>query len=68
MKNYNCKNCGAPLDLHKCKCDYCGTFFKEQTYTPLYFFEKGSIPIQAISSASLNLPTFSTACYIDTGW
>ena len=21
----NCKNCGAPLKRHPCKCEYCGT-------------------------------------------
>lgn len=23
----NCKNCGAPLSRHSCKCEYCGTVY-----------------------------------------
>ena len=62
MENYNCKNCGAPLDLHKYKCDYCGTFFQK----PLFYFDSEEIKLEAIKDKGLPIGTFSTACCINT--
>lgn len=27
-KTYTCKNCGAPFDPYKLKCDFCGTYYR----------------------------------------
>ena len=31
MKNRNCPNCGAPLELVEYKCSYCGTLYLDLT-------------------------------------
>lgn len=31
MKNRNCPNCGAPLELVEYKCPYCGTLYLDLT-------------------------------------
>lgn len=31
MKNLNCPNCGAPIDIHSEKCAYCDTPYETST-------------------------------------
>lgn len=31
MKNRNCPNCGAPLEIEEYKCPYCGTLYLDLT-------------------------------------
>ena len=35
MKGRNCPNCGAPIDLEKNKCEYCGTSYFDLSCIPL---------------------------------
>lgn len=34
MKNRNCPNCGAPIDIEQHKCAYCGTSYYDLSYLP----------------------------------
>ena len=34
MKNRNCPNCGAPLEIDKIKCPYCGTSYFDISCIP----------------------------------
>lgn len=45
--NRNCPNCGAPIDLEKSKCEYCGTCY----------FDISSIPINEPFYLRLNIGT-----------
>ena len=35
MKNKNCPNCGAPIDIERSKCAYCGTSYYDLSLMPL---------------------------------
>lgn len=35
MKNRNCPNCGAPIDVTNNKCEYCGTSYFDLSCIPL---------------------------------
>lgn len=35
MKHKNCPNCGAPIDIEKNKCAYCGTSYYDLSLMPL---------------------------------
>ena len=34
MKDRNCPNCGAALDMDSCKCPYCGTLYYDLSVVP----------------------------------
>lgn len=35
MKDRNCPNCGAPIEIERCKCAYCGTSYYDFSCIPL---------------------------------
>ena len=35
MKGRNCPNCGAPLEVGRDNCSYCGTYYFDISYIPI---------------------------------
>lgn len=49
----NCRNCGAPMPVHACQCEYCGTTFQK---------ERGSISVHK-SRIEITADGIVMACY-----
>lgn len=45
MTEHNCPNCGAPIDLNKTKCAYCGTPYKVDQQNMVLRVERYESPV-----------------------
>ena len=71
MKNRNCPNCGAPLELGEYKCPYCGTLYLDLTMidfdnkTPFFLTIKqnGMLITQKVKPETADMTITSESVY-----